>query len=132
MAHTRPQLAGAAALILMTLDLAAANSRYVMTVEQSMFDGQPALVQIIEKAEADRDPPVPGPFRVHRMPSWSPMGLERARRRRIEIATSSPGSVRYDPVQVRHQLRNRIHAHAWASPSSMTTTGTSPGFLFAR
>ena len=74
MAHTRPRLAGAAALVLMTLDLAAANSRYVRTVEQSMFDGQPALVRIIEKAEADRDPPVPGPFRVHRMTSWSPMG----------------------------------------------------------
>ena len=55
----RPQVAGAAALILMALDLAAANSRYVMTVEQSMLDGQPMLVKTIEKAEAERNPPSP-------------------------------------------------------------------------
>ena len=61
----------------MTLDLAAANPRYVMTVEQSIFEGQPAIVKIIEKAEADRNPPGPGPFRVHRMATWNPMGLER-------------------------------------------------------
>ena len=30
-------------------------------------------MKIIEKAEADRNPPVPGPFRVHRMPAWNPM-----------------------------------------------------------
>ena len=45
LAPARPRLAGAAAMIVMTLDLAAANSRYVMTVEQSLFDGQPAVVQ---------------------------------------------------------------------------------------
>jgi len=73
LAPRRPQVAGAAALIVMALDLAAANSRYVMTVEQSLFEGQPRLVQIIEKAEADRDPPLPGPFRVHRMLSWHPL-----------------------------------------------------------
>ncbi len=73
LAHKRPQVAGAAALIAMALDLAIANSRYVMTVEQATFDGQPALVRIIEKAEADRNPPVPGPFRVHRMASWNPV-----------------------------------------------------------
>jgi hypothetical protein len=73
LAPERPQVAGAAALIVMALDLAAANSRYAMTVEQSMFDGQPALVRIIEKAEAERNPPVPGPFRVHRMPTWNPV-----------------------------------------------------------
>jgi hypothetical protein len=72
LAPGRPQLAGAAALIVMALDLAAANSRYVMTVEQSIFDVPPALVRIIEKAEADRNPPVSGPFRVHRMSLWNP------------------------------------------------------------
>jgi hypothetical protein len=61
-------------LIVMALDLAAANSRYVMTAPQSIFDSEPSLVQIIKKAEADRRPPVPGPFRVHRMPSWNPGG----------------------------------------------------------
>ena len=73
LARKRPHLAGAAALIVMALDLAAANSRYVMTVEQSMFDGQPRLAQIIEKAEAERNPQVPGPFRVHRMSTWNPI-----------------------------------------------------------
>jgi hypothetical protein len=72
-APKRPRVAGATALILTTLDLGAANSRYVMTIEQSTFDGEPALVRIIRKAEADHDPPVPGPFRVHRMPTWNPM-----------------------------------------------------------
>ncbi len=72
LAPTRPRLASAAALIVMTLDLAAANSRYVLTVDQSLFEGRPELVKILEKAEADRQPPVPGPFRVHRMPAWNP------------------------------------------------------------
>jgi hypothetical protein len=72
-APARPLWAGVAVLILTALDLAAANSRYVMTVEQSMFDVPPALVKIIEKAEADRSPPEPGPFRVHRMIAWSPV-----------------------------------------------------------
>ncbi len=71
-APKQPQAVGAAALIVMVLDLAAANSGYVMTVDQSMFDVQPAVVQIIEKAEAERSPSAPGPFRVHRMPTWNP------------------------------------------------------------
>ncbi len=71
--RARPRLAGAAALVLMTIDLAAANSRYVMTVPQSLFDRRPMLVKIIEKAEADRNPPKAGPFRVHRMHEWSPV-----------------------------------------------------------
>jgi hypothetical protein len=87
LAPARPQLCGAAALILMTLDLASANARYVMTVEQSMFDSPPGLVQIIEKAESARNPPVPGPFRVHRMPAWSPVAwnVTRSKDRESEI-----------------------------------------------
>ena len=73
LARKQRQIASAAALIVMALDLAAANSRYVMTVEQSVFDSVPQVVQIIEKSEADRNPPVPGPFRVHRMSSWNPL-----------------------------------------------------------
>lgn len=72
-ARTRPRRAGTVVLIVMALDLAAANSRHVMTVEQSLFEGEPAVAKIIEKAEADRQPPVSGPFRVHRMPSWNPL-----------------------------------------------------------
>jgi hypothetical protein len=73
LAPTRPEGAGAVALIVMALDLAAANSRYVMTVEQSMLDSRPAVAEIIEKAEAGRKSTTSGPFRVHRMPAWSPM-----------------------------------------------------------
>jgi hypothetical protein len=69
----RPRTAGAAALLVMTVDLAAANSRYVMTVEQAMFDDVPRVLQIIERSEADRNPPEPGPFRVHRMSAWNPI-----------------------------------------------------------
>jgi hypothetical protein len=71
-ARARPGLAGIVALGVMTLDLAICNSRYVMTVEQSLMEGTPALVKLIEKAEAERSPKEPGPFRVHRMPAWNP------------------------------------------------------------
>jgi hypothetical protein len=72
----RPRLAGAAALFLTTLDLAAANTRYVMTVEQSLFEREPSLLKIIRKAENDYKHTAPGPFRVHRMPAWNPPGWQ--------------------------------------------------------
>jgi hypothetical protein len=71
-APARPGLAGTAALIVMTLDLATANKQFVMTVEQSLFEQQPAIVKLIQEAESKRNPPVPGPYRVHRMPTWNP------------------------------------------------------------
>lgn len=68
----RPRVAGALALCVLTLDLAAANSAMVRTVPQSLFEGKPRVIQEIEKAEeAD---PSPGPYRIHRMPAWSPLG----------------------------------------------------------
>ena len=73
-AAVRPKLAGSAALLLTVLDLGAANSRFVMTVPQSMFDSEPRIEQIIKKAAADQSPAIEGPFRVHRMPSWNPGG----------------------------------------------------------
>jgi hypothetical protein len=66
-----PHFAGAAALLVTTADLAVANSRYVLTVPQSLFETRPEVLKIIEAAERDR--PAPGPFRVHRMPLWNPM-----------------------------------------------------------
>jgi hypothetical protein len=72
LAPRRPQTAGAAALILTALDLAVANSRSVMTVPQSLFEHRPALLEVIERAEAERDQAVPAPFRVHRMSAWNP------------------------------------------------------------
>ncbi|HEX3447892.1 MAG TPA: hypothetical protein VHS97_06535, partial [Isosphaeraceae bacterium] len=71
-ARKRPWLAGAAALILMTADLALANARYIVTVPQSVFDTKPEILAKIEAAE--RDQPASGPYRIHRMPSWSPPG----------------------------------------------------------
>jgi hypothetical protein len=70
LAQKRPHTAGAIALIVMTSDLAAANSRYVLSIPQSMFDTKPKVVQVIEEVErADRSP---GPFRVHRVRGWNP------------------------------------------------------------
>ena len=71
-ARRRPLMAGAAALILMTADLAAANARYVMTVPQSLFDTKPEILAKIEAAENLE--PANGPYRIHRMPSWNPVG----------------------------------------------------------
>jgi hypothetical protein len=72
----RPWTAGALALGLTTADLAVANPRYVLTVPQSLFDTKPEGLRIIEAEE--RAHPAPGPFRIHRMPLWSPMGWSQA------------------------------------------------------
>jgi hypothetical protein len=72
MAGRHPRWAGSAALILMTADLACANSRYVLTVPQSFFETTPEVARAIEAAE--RADPAPGPFRVHRTPQWYPPG----------------------------------------------------------
>jgi Bacterial membrane protein YfhO len=71
-AKRRPWLSGAAALILMTADLACANARYVITAPQSLFDSKPEILAKIEAAE--RQQPSNGPYRIHRMPAWYPMG----------------------------------------------------------
>ena len=71
-ARRRPWLAGAAGLILMTADLAWANARYVITAPQSLFDTKPEIVAKIEAVE--RQQPSIGPYRIHRMPSWNPVG----------------------------------------------------------
>ena len=53
-------------------DLAAANARYILTVPQAAFETQPEVLKIIEDAE--RTHPASGPYRIHRMPSWNPLG----------------------------------------------------------
>jgi len=73
----RPRAAGALALVLMTVDLAVANPRYVLTVPQSLFETKPEVLRIIEAAE--RDQPATGPFRIHRMPLWYPLGWNQTR-----------------------------------------------------
>jgi hypothetical protein len=66
----RPLWAGALAVVATTGDLAAANARYVSTVPQSVFETNPEIARIVQ--EYERAHPTPGPFRVHRMPSWDP------------------------------------------------------------
>jgi hypothetical protein len=72
LARQRPFLAGSMAVILMTVDLASANALFVLTIPQALFETKPEIVKGIEAAE--RDDPSPGPFRIHRMPTWHPLG----------------------------------------------------------
>ncbi len=66
----RPALAAIAILLALTGDLAAANGRLIFTVPQALFEGEPEISKLI--ASAEKEKPSPGPFRVHRMPMWSP------------------------------------------------------------
>jgi hypothetical protein len=72
----RPRASGALALFLLTADLAVANSQYVLTVPQSLFETKPEVLARIEAEERAR--PSPRPFRIHRMPLWSPLGWAQA------------------------------------------------------
>src|SRR5262249_51692098 len=65
-----PVLAGALAIVVTAADLALANTRYVLTVPQELFETTPEVVRAIEAAE--RRDPAPGPYRAHRMPLWDP------------------------------------------------------------
>jgi hypothetical protein len=79
----RPRLAGTAALLLMTADLATAGSRLVWTVPQSTFDAPPLIARLID--EAERADPAPGPFRIHRVEQWHPRDyLKRGSPSRLE------------------------------------------------
>jgi hypothetical protein len=69
-AHRRAGLAGIAAVVVVTADLALANAQLVWTVPQSDFERIPAADRLI--AESERLHPSPGPFRVHRLPNWTP------------------------------------------------------------
>jgi hypothetical protein len=72
MRPARPRAADALALVLGTLDLIACDRRIVWTVPQTLFDAPPRLLEMIKLAE--RDGPAQGPFRIHRMPAWQPVG----------------------------------------------------------
>jgi hypothetical protein len=63
-------LAGLLVVLAAAADLAIANARYVTTVPQALFEDEPEVLRIIKDAE--RADPSPGPFRIHRMPLWSP------------------------------------------------------------
>jgi hypothetical protein len=69
---TRPfDLAGVLALLILSVDIGLVNAHLIRTVPQADFEFTPKVVSLIREAEK-RDPS-PGPFRVHRMPIWSPV-----------------------------------------------------------
>jgi hypothetical protein len=59
-------------LVAVTVDLALANARHVVTIPQRLFEAAPKALEIIEADE--RANPMPGPRRIHRLPSWEPVG----------------------------------------------------------
>jgi hypothetical protein len=67
-----PVLAGALALVALTADLALANAQHVLTVPQALMEAKPKVWELIE--EAERAEPSDGPYRVHRVPVWVPLG----------------------------------------------------------
>lgn len=71
-APRRPRVAGPAALVALTVDLALANSGLVLTVPQSEFDAVSKGLEAIR--EAERAEPTGGPFRVHHLGYWAPPG----------------------------------------------------------
>jgi hypothetical protein len=70
--HRRPMLSGIAALVILTADLATANARLVIATPQSDFEREPEVVRAIRAAESID--PSSGPFRIHRLPYWVPVG----------------------------------------------------------
>ncbi len=73
LATRRPRWLGAAALVVLTLDLGIANHQYVQTAPQELFElsNRPRALELIEAAE--QRSPFRGPFRVHRMSLWDPL-----------------------------------------------------------
>jgi hypothetical protein len=70
LARTRQWAAAACIVVAVAIDLSLANSRLVTTCEQLEFDRVPKALEII--AEAEKENPSPGPYRVHRAPIWNP------------------------------------------------------------
>jgi hypothetical protein len=65
-----PGLAAAFLLLAASADIGLANRRLVLTTDQADFDRVPRATAII--SEAEKAAGAGGPFRVHRMPYWSP------------------------------------------------------------
>jgi hypothetical protein len=91
-----PIWAGRIAMPFVAIDLALANSSWVVCVPQRDFEHVPAVVRAIDAAE--RVEPSSGPFRVHRLSPWVPIGWStassRVRLRELvdwEIDTIQPG-----------------------------------------
>jgi hypothetical protein len=87
------RLAGVLAIVVMAADLGLANAGLVLTVPQHLFDEPTEVIEIIERSE--RAHPADGPFRVHRMPNWEPLGWSRnlSRQRTSEFLTWERGTL---------------------------------------
>ena len=70
LARTRANLAGVLAVLLSAVDLALINPGLILTVPQADFETTPRVLRLI--AEAEKANPSPGPYRIHRMPTWNP------------------------------------------------------------
>ena len=91
-----PGWGGLFAVPLVALDLTLANAGLIITIPQADFEAIPAVAATIRASE--RASPSPGPFRVHRLESWVPVGwsaLPSSQRLRElvdwEIDTLQPG-----------------------------------------
>ena len=71
LARRRADLAGALALVVLSVDLGLANAVFIKTAPQSDFERVPRVLELI--ADAEKRDPSPGPYRVHRQPTWSPV-----------------------------------------------------------
>ena len=68
---------GPFAVAVLAIDLALANGRFVWSIPQATFEGQSRVADLI--AEAEKDEPFPGPFRIQRLPEWHPLRWVRTR-----------------------------------------------------
>ena len=75
LARRRAELAGALVVVVLAVDLALANAPLIKTAPQADFEFKPKVLELIE--EAERLDPSPGPYRIHRMPTWSPIDWQR-------------------------------------------------------
>ncbi len=102
-ARKYPLISGALAVALFALDLGLANSRSVLTVPQTLFEGRPEVLRLID--EAEKNDPARGPYRIHRMAAWNPPGwLEKASPDRL----SDFAHWQRDTIQPKHGISQGV------------------------
>ncbi len=69
--------AASLAIAVVAADIGLANAPLVVTIPQADYAREPEVVRAIR--EAERQEPGRGPIRIHRMPSWVPIGWAKAR-----------------------------------------------------
>jgi len=123
--RTLPRCANTVALVVMTVDLAAANARHILTVPQAVLDSKPRVLQIIEDREK-RDPS-DGPFRVHRLPAWHPRGWQTAHS--LDRA-SEMVAWEHDTLQPKYGINFRVeYTHTMGTAEVSQYESSFAGFL---